>query len=98
MGFNTTIVILNDGLQEISEDPQFGENLANAIAECGATGKTVTLYAYGKHCYGNVGEVIASRHSSETNYFKVWQNCGELLPANANCPDAGEARWSATNC
>jgi hypothetical protein len=32
MGFNTTVVVLNDALHQIAEDPKFGETLADAIS------------------------------------------------------------------
>lgn len=31
MGFNTTVVVMNDALDWIAKDPKFGENLAHAI-------------------------------------------------------------------
>ena len=33
MGYNTTVVILNDALGQIAKDPKFGEKLARAIME-----------------------------------------------------------------
>ena len=34
MGFNTTVLILNDGLNSIGEDRQFGSKLYEAIINC----------------------------------------------------------------
>jgi len=31
MGYNTTVVVYNDALDQIESDPQFGANLAAAI-------------------------------------------------------------------
>lgn len=43
MGFNTTIVILNDGLDAIKNDKDFGKKVYDAIMENWSTNKPVTI-------------------------------------------------------
>lgn len=48
-GFNTTLVVMNDRLQDIANDPEFGKALATAIAEFGNS--TVRPYPTGHGVY-----------------------------------------------
>ena len=38
MGFNTTVLVLNDALTEIENDPEFGKKLVAGIRKLGSTG------------------------------------------------------------
>jgi len=73
MGLNTTVVILNDGLHDIKDDPKFGEKLYNAILASNKQDKVL----YSGH--GNVGEVIETHHADSDVTIKVGGNTGEIL-------------------
>jgi len=75
VGFNTTVVILNDGLEDIENDKNFGKHLVEAIQKCSATGQKVTLYSG----HGNVGEVVESHHASWTVKVEVGGNEGTVI-------------------
>ncbi len=79
MGYNTTVVIYNDCLDMIKDDPEFGKNLSEAISRVGCCGKHETLYARGERCYGNVGLVIEAHHADETVCVSVGQNYGSII-------------------
>jgi len=80
MGFNTTVVILNDSLGAIENDPSFGKNLAQAITQRSGD---VPAYSYrdgevrGVHC--NAATVIESHHADGTAIVAVGGNIGEKL-------------------
>ena len=79
MGYNTTVVVLNDALSFIADDAEFGARLANAIRRI-QNGQTVDVPAHGKrgiHC--NAATVIESHHADHTVYVQVGQNCGRCV-------------------
>lgn len=73
MGFNTTVVIMNDALGEIAKDPNFGKNLAAAVSECGGRNHRVDVCA-GNH--GNAAHVVESHHADSTCIVTVGGNLG----------------------
>ena len=73
MGWNTTVLVLNDALEQISKDKDFGSNLSKAISECSCYGKKVDISA-GYHC--NAATVIESHHMDETSVIAVGGNTG----------------------
>lgn len=83
MGYNTTVVVLNDALGFIENDPEFGSRLARAISEAATNGgKPVNVPSIssrgGAHC--NAATVIESHHADYFVTVKVGRNCGEVLP------------------
>lgn len=82
MGYNTTVVVLNDALSFIEDDAEFGKRLVQAILEAGTSGrKKVTVAARssrgGIHC--NAATVIESHHADHTVFVKVGGNFGEVV-------------------
>lgn len=73
MGFNTTVVILNDGLHDIKKDKDFGKKLYDAISDF--QGRPITLYSG----HGNVGAVIETHHASHDVLISVGGNTGEII-------------------
>lgn len=80
MGFNTTVVVLNDALGEIRNDPEFGRRLADAIAHV-QRGKPVDVPAHsikgGIHC--NAAVVIETHHADYMVTVRVGGNYGEVV-------------------
>lgn len=75
MGFNTTVVVLNDALHDIETDPGFGRKLADAVLE-GGPGRKVYVSA-GNHA--NAATVISSHHADGMRCFVVGANRGQDL-------------------
>ena len=82
MGFNTTVLILNDALGDIENDPNFGKNLVQAIQEHynGRTGSTMGVSA-GHHA--NCAKVISQFHADNTAILAVGGNYATILGINS---------------
>lgn len=79
MGFNTTVVVLNDALSMIENDPEFGQRLARAITEL-RHGQSIDVPAFsskgGVHC--NAAKVIETHHADYEVLIKVGRNTGRI--------------------
>lgn len=83
MGFNSTLVVLNDALGEIENDPNFGRNVAKAIMEMGAypkPGQHVDIVA-GHH--GNAATVVDCHHADSSALILVGGNYGTVVQPHA---------------
>jgi len=79
MGYNTTVVILNDALGAIAEDPGFGARLADAI-RLAARGQQVSVAACSERCiYSGAATVIESHHADHDVLVRVGGNRGEVV-------------------
>jgi len=86
MGYNTTVVVLNDGLGDIERDPEFGKKLARAISavnterylaeQAGRDFYGVDVSA-GNHC--NAATVVETHHAEGTAVVAVGGNMGRNL-------------------
>ena len=76
MGFNSTVIVLNDALDQIEKDPYFGKNLAKAILRVGCYGNKVDIQS-GNHC--KAATVIETHHADYYEYIKVGGNYGEVV-------------------
>ncbi len=87
MGFNTTVVVLNDALGSIERDTTFGATLASAIKQA-AIERPVHVHAGG---HGNAATVIESHHADTLIPVLIGGNKGlELktyVPWNAEDPE-----------
>ncbi len=82
MGWNTTVVLLNDALHEIAEDPEFGKRLADAVSLLAVNKGPVDVSAHGRrsiHC--NAATVIETHHADITVHVAVGQNYGQVVPS-----------------
>lgn len=74
MGFNTTIVILNDGLHVIEKHPEeFIKNLLQAMNEQWSSNEAVNVPC-ANHC--NVAQVIEQHHADGTHLILTGGNYG----------------------
>ena len=85
MGFNTSVVVLNDALQYIKDDPEFGKKLAEAIGKLslppehrgergGSWGVDVSA---GMHA--NAATAIESHHADYESIIAFGGNMGRIL-------------------
>ena len=75
MGYNTTVVVLNDALDQIRDDPEFGQKLYDAILRV-QRGKPVDVSA-GYHC--NAATVIETHHADYKVLVEVGGNYGRVV-------------------
>ena len=75
MGYNTTVVVMNDSLDAIERDPEFGKNLSKAISQL-RFGRSVDVPALG-HC--NAATAVETHHADNTTLIAVGGNYATLL-------------------
>lgn len=77
MGFNTTVIVMNDAVDQIANDPDFGKKLAQAIMHLSVDRKPGDVSA-GNHV--NAATVIENHHADNTTLVAVGGNFAtELL-------------------
>ncbi len=75
MGFNTTVVVMNDALHQIEEDKEFGRKLAQAALLTYNRGRQDV--SAGNHV--NAATVIESHHADGIHLIAVGGNYGQDL-------------------
>ena len=76
MGFNTTVVVLNDALHYIKEDPEFGKNLSDAVLSMQLPREHQRAdVPAGNH--GNAATVIEKHHADSLHAVLVGGNYGQ---------------------
>ena len=76
MGFNTTIVILNDALHEIAKDPKFGQKLSDAVLRAISRQDCPVRFSAG--C-SDAGSVIETHHADQDVLVSVGENTGTVV-------------------
>lgn len=76
MGFNTTVLVLNDAVHQIENDPEFGKNLASAIREVHGTADRIYVGAGG---HVNAATVIETHHADSMVLVGLGGNRGIVL-------------------
>lgn len=76
MGYNTTVVILNDGLHDIRSDPKLGENIYDAVSIVDMQKGGVTVPA-GSHC--NPIHIVESHHADGVSLVAVGGNTAQVI-------------------
>ncbi len=76
MGFNTTVVILNDSLYDIENDPDFGKNLAIAINTLSGQSGPISVPSGGS---GRAASVIETHHSDYAVLIVTGCNSGNNM-------------------
>lgn len=83
MGYNVTVVLMQDARHEIERDPDFGRRLFEAAEGLGTAvsvlGRTAVPVDAGGGRYGNAAHVAGVQHSSETKLFSTHGNICEDL-------------------
>lgn len=76
MGYNSTIVVMNDALDQIAKDKEFGNKLQTAIATRDR-GKSHADISSGN--YVNAATVIDCQHADVTQVLAVGWNHGRVI-------------------
>jgi hypothetical protein len=76
MGWNTTVVVLNDALNDIENDPEFGKKLVRAIHDVAVNRDRIDVSA-GSHV--NAAHVVESHYADQTSVVAVGGNLGRVV-------------------
>ena len=76
MGYNTTVVVMNDALDQIKNDPEFGRKLAEAVTGLSVPERRRDVSA-GNHA--NAATVIETHHADQVHAIAVGGNRGVNL-------------------
>jgi len=79
MGFNTTMVIMNDALSTIRDDPQFGERLYDACVRVNQGPQDVAAHSTKGGIDYNAATVIETHHADGEAIVAVGGNYGTLI-------------------
>lgn len=75
MGYNTSVIILNDALGSIEKDTEFGKKVCDAV--CRLSGKGDIDISSG--CNVNAATVIETHHADFTTLLAFGGNCVSVL-------------------
>lgn len=84
MGYNATVVVLMDRLNEIENDPYFGKKLCDAIRYRAAYGPRGIDQRGIPYVPGQT-DVVSVEHADVAQVVIVGANCGQMV---------GRGRWS----
>jgi hypothetical protein len=81
MGYNSTVIVMNDALDMIAKDLDFGKKLAAAVLHLSVNdGKAIDVSAKnGNSCYANAATVVESHHADITTLVAIGGNYGTSL-------------------
>jgi hypothetical protein len=80
MGYNTSVLILNDALGTIADDPLFGKRLVDAIhaVQHGETVEVPAVSTDGR-CSCSAATVIETHHADGTSVVAFGGNYGQVI-------------------
>lgn len=87
MGYNSTIVVMNDALHDIAMDEQFGKNLSTSISRFFLKSRLLDVPARG---FANAATVIGVENSDTIVPYIIGGNTGSLV-------EKVYIRWNAGN-
>ena len=81
MGYQTSVMVLNDDLLEIKDDPNFGRNLCDAIVRLrhGIPNDVSAQSADGRRIHCSAATVIETHHADQTSAVIFGGNIGQSL-------------------
>jgi hypothetical protein len=77
MGWNTTVVILNDAIHDIKADPEFGKNLADAVVR--AVNRRDCPIRVGAGCFSPAAMVVETHDGGCAVTVEVYGNTGRVV-------------------
>lgn len=89
MGYNTTVVVMNDAVDSIKHDPEFGKHLAEAIMKNAGTNRHIDVSS-GPNV--NAATVIESHHADGLAIVAVGGNYGEVISNQWNCSNTNKEK------
>lgn len=102
MGWNTTIIIMNDALNLIEQDKDFGAKLASAVR--GAVmppevrSRDIAAQAPGGGCYCNAASVVETHHMDEVVSVDVGGNTAVVVGSRYDPSFPGPADHEGHTC
>jgi hypothetical protein len=88
MGWNSAVIIMNDALGAIQQDPAFGKNLADAVSYA-ISKEYVDIPAFypggGVHC--NAATVVSTQHADSPQVMVVKHNTAWVYRYKEQLPD-----------
>ena len=89
MGYNTSMIIMNDALGDIEKDPEFGKRISRAVSEvttakwvAGEEGRPfwgVDVAAHGAGISVNAATVLETHHADSLSVVAFGRNQGTVL-------------------
>ena len=76
MGYNATMIIMSDALEDIRKDTQFGKKVSDAVSKLERFGKPVDISS-GVNV--NAASVIEEHHANNTRLIAVGGNYATVL-------------------
>ncbi len=92
MGWNTTVVVMNDALGEIGKDPEFGARLKQAIMRDEFPATVPARDGEGSG-HANAATVIETHHADYDVLVRVGGNRGEVVRDAEQGLQVGELSW-----
>lgn len=92
MGFNTSMLILNDCLSEIEQDPELGKKISQGVGML-ARGEQVNITTVGGKCRSNGITLVETHHADTDTVVMFGGNRAQVL-SNAVWADAKEGDLS----
>ena len=78
MGYNTSMIVLNDALGCIEKDDEFGKHVSQAISQLGTPTRERGIGISSKgHC--NAATVLETHHADQLSVVSFGGNCGQVL-------------------
>lgn len=85
MGYNTSVIVLNDALSNIEQDGDFGKNLARAI-DVSASYDQYRRKDVSAKGFVNAASVIETHHADYTRLVAFGGNHATALGSGHRCP------------
>ena len=81
MGYNTTVIVMNDALHYIEEDKDFGKNLSEAIRYLHSprAENNRHLLDIPAGCHANAATAVETHHADVTSVVAVGGNCATVM-------------------
>ena len=81
MGFNTSVIVMNDSLSAIKDDPEFGKNLYDAVLRVGShqNDEGFTGIDVPAKYNANAATVVETHHADMTSVVTFGKNYGDHL-------------------
>lgn len=89
MGYNTVAVVMNDTIDMVADDKQFGKRLYNAVLDAASSKRRVDVAAHTSTggIAVNAATVLSCQHADEPQIVVVKHNTGYVYQYQKTLPD-----------